>query len=350
MGYKAVLNISKIKSMGALQQRYDHDYRTRNVPNADERVENDYIKTCEGTYAEEFTKKINSLSYYDTHQFRSNGVMAYDVLLTYSHGAEDALNIDVDKWEQENLKWIEETFNSKNKDIYGDNVVSVVCHRDESTPHIHAIIIPVDPNGKINAYHYTGNRDKYRYMQDTYSKAMKPFGLERGMEYSSLDHKIIRKMYAEAKDVTNRVEKVHKEPDETIEQFEHRIHDMRLTEHLSHFKQVSDLRNEMEAVKNEYKTDVEKDLFIEQLKRDNKRLNHENQEFIHEFGTASDVRKSCQIIESLKKAGPQFPDKEMYEETIRNMSKIVAWYDDVKKDRKKEKEISSEEITEIGSE
>lgn len=105
----------------------------------------------------------------------------------------------LNEWIEANLDWLRETFGI-------DNVVSCVLHMDEKTPHLHATVVPIttDPRKrracegeKKNKIHNGPRlsaddvmaREKLREYQDSYAKAMKPFGLERGMVGSDAVHK-----------------------------------------------------------------------------------------------------------------------------------------------------------------
>ena len=343
---KSIMVISKINNTGTLNQRFQHDYRTRDVPNADPSVGNDFLVKCNGSYADAFDEKLNSLDYYKSHKFRSNGVMALDINLTYSHDAEKELGFSVEEWEKKNLEWLRETFNSSEQYKYGDNVVSVVCHRDESTPHIHAIVIPVDNKGKINASYYTGNRDMYFAMQDSYGKKMHhEFKLQRGVKYSSATHDTMRKLYAEVRNAMYGVEPVSKEPQESVQQFEQRVNEIRQTEALSHLRQVNELKREITAVKDTFRADPDKDSHIIRLEKDNTKLRAEHHELVHEFGSMKDIRTSCQIMQNLKDASEEYPDRDKYEQTINNIADIVSWQENNGRrkrymDKMKEQEIS----------
>lgn len=83
---------------------------------------------------------------------------------------------------------------------YGaDNVVSAICHLDEATPHIQAVIVPIDyeksAKGKLNAAKWLDGRKLLSEMQDRYFEAMKPLGLERGVKGSESNHTTIKEFY-----------------------------------------------------------------------------------------------------------------------------------------------------------
>jgi hypothetical protein len=70
---------------------------------------------------------------------------------------------------------------------------------DETTPHIHAMIIPV-VDGKLNAKKLIGGPAGLRKHQESYAKAMVPLGLEARTKYSVAKHEDIKKFYTAIND------------------------------------------------------------------------------------------------------------------------------------------------------
>jgi hypothetical protein len=76
-----------------------------------------------------------------------------------------------------------------------DNVKKINLHMDETTPHIHVLIIP-KKDKKLNYKHFLGG-SKYRLseFQTDYAKRMEKYGLERGKEGSKAKHQDVKKFY-----------------------------------------------------------------------------------------------------------------------------------------------------------
>lgn len=55
-------------------------------------------------------------------------------------------DFDFEQWKKENVEWLQSYFGK-------DNVVSAVLHMDETTPHIHAVVIPM-VNERLSAAHF----------------------------------------------------------------------------------------------------------------------------------------------------------------------------------------------------
>lgn len=200
MGY-CFMTIGKIKTQGALKAKYNHNYRLADVENADPALfyKN---KTLSGRltepggstmdYNEAWNERIDSLDYYKNHRIRSNAVLAQEVIMTFTK--QESINLEA--WQKKNVEWLENVFN-----VAGDgksNILDVTYHADEpGNVHIHAIVVPIDERGHLNASRFTGGSRAMSELQNDYARAMSEFGLERGLENSPANHNAIRKYYAE---------------------------------------------------------------------------------------------------------------------------------------------------------
>ncbi|GJQ07823.1 mobilization protein [Capnocytophaga cynodegmi] len=150
-----------------------------------------------------------------------NQVRAIRILLSGSQ--EDMKQIEADgkleEWCNDNLNWLKQT--------YGDeNIVSAVLHLDETTPHIHATLVPIVTTERRKKksemqvkkqYRKKGSdvarlsaddvmaRTKLKEYQNTYAKAMSKHGLQRGIEGSVARHistsQYYRELYTQKEDL-----------------------------------------------------------------------------------------------------------------------------------------------------
>lgn len=148
MGY-CFMDIKKIKSLNVMAAKYKHNYREITVPNAVPELSgmNRELVPLIGKdgnpvdYNEAFKQKMESLEYYKDHKLRSNAVLAYEIVTTFSH--EDAGKVDVEKWQEDNVKWLKDTFNLTPEN--GNCVLSVMYHGDEyGNVHCHSLVVPVN--------------------------------------------------------------------------------------------------------------------------------------------------------------------------------------------------------------
>lgn len=118
-------------------------------------------------------------------QISKDAVRFVEVNLTGSHERMKELelkgNEGLGNWVKENYKFCCEKYGK-------ENIVRFTLHRDETTPHIHCVVVPLTTDGRLSAKEVIGNNMKLKLLQDDYAAAMKPFGLERGLEGSMARH------------------------------------------------------------------------------------------------------------------------------------------------------------------
>jgi hypothetical protein len=199
----AVMHIEKYKTMSAMTKSYNHNYRRltvgamslgetcdsfKNVQLDKIHLDRELINTYDGSdYAEVWREKFAKMDYYKNNTLRKDAVNGLEIMLTMSHGMVGKVNVDV--WAKANVTWLQQTFGI-------DNVESAMLHMDESTPHIHAFVLPV-LDGRFCAKQILGNAIKMRQTQDSYAKAMAQFGLERGISGSHAKHESIKHLHGE---------------------------------------------------------------------------------------------------------------------------------------------------------
>jgi hypothetical protein len=193
---KEVCRIEKIKSTGSLGAVYEHNLRLKDVVNADETRTSYNIELTDRppgkTFVDIFHEKIANSPWYQDgkHKVAKNAIYAAEFMLTFGSEATDQINIDA--WAKDNYRWLCENFGGK------DNVISAVLHVDEHTPHIHAIVIPMDEKEKLNYRKYLGG-SKYRLseIQDSYHEQVGELHqLQRGIKGSKATHTDIDNFYS----------------------------------------------------------------------------------------------------------------------------------------------------------
>ena len=203
MGY-AVLHLDKAK--GADSGMSAHIERTIQPKNADPK--RTYLNRELIQFPEGVTSRTQAIKHrLDTaglkRKIGKNQVQAIRILLTGTH--EDMMQIEkngrLDEWCQDNIDWLHKTYGD-------DNVVSVVLHMDESTPHLHATVIPIvqterkrkkkeeevkrtyrkkSPAPRLCADDVM-SRTRLKSYQNTYAAAMQKYGLQRGIDGSEAQH------------------------------------------------------------------------------------------------------------------------------------------------------------------
>ncbi len=123
----------------------------------------------------------------------------------------------LDEWCADNMKYLAATFGK-------ENIVSADLHLDETSPHIHASLVPIvttERKRKKQEEHTAKryrtksasrprlcandvmSRVKLKEYQDTYAQAMSKYGLQRGIEGSEARHVDTTQFYREVKAMTD---------------------------------------------------------------------------------------------------------------------------------------------------
>jgi len=250
MGY-AVLHLDKAK--GADSGMSAHIERTIHPKNADPtktHLNRELIQFPDGV-----TNRTQAIQHrLDTaglkRKIAKNQVRAIRILLTGTH--EDMMQIEkngkLEDWCQDNIEWLRKTYGI-------DNVVSVVLHMDESTPHLHATVVPIvqterqrkkkeqevkrtyrkkAPAPRLCADDVMSRANLKRY-QNTYAEAMQKYGLQRGIEGSEAQHisthEFYRSLMLQGKDIQEDVEELLKQKEQAAKELS-RIKSEKSTEEL----------------------------------------------------------------------------------------------------------------------
>ena len=188
MGY-AILRTQKLKSGIAVRRSLAHAFREQETPNADpERTpDNTHIGAAD---VDEAVAKFNErLATQD--KVRKNAVLAVEYLVTASpEDMQGKTRQEQDAYFRDALQWVE--------DKYGKaNVIYAGIHRDESTPHMYAYVVPLDERGKLNCRSFLGGAKALSEMQTDFAREVGlQHGLQRGIAGSKARHTSIQHYYS----------------------------------------------------------------------------------------------------------------------------------------------------------
>lgn len=188
----AILRCAKIKNLGNMGASLQHTFRERDTPNADPARLNDNTVLLG---AEDSRGVLDAWHARAPDKIRANAVHGLEYFIGGSPGALNAMTRnEQDAYFRRALDWLEERHGK-------ENVLSAVIHRDEATPHMTVMTIPLDDQGKLNARALVGNRTKLSAMQTDFAEQVgQAHGLERGVEGSKARHERVRSAYAHLND------------------------------------------------------------------------------------------------------------------------------------------------------
>ena len=182
----AIMRCKKLASGGSVASSLKHCYRDRETPNADA------ARTPDNEHhgAKSTDEAMGKLREMLPTKRRKDAVLVVEYLMTASP----------EWWQQATPKQQAEFF-EKSKDWlakkYGaDRIVVATIHRDETSPHLSAFVVPLTQDGRLSAKEFIGDRAQMTLDQTTYAKAVEHLGLERGIRGSRARHQSIRAHYA----------------------------------------------------------------------------------------------------------------------------------------------------------
>ena len=169
----AIARIAKLKS-GNVGASEKHTKRERETPNANPEITNiRFIGQPDSFNLQNLETIVRERIGNQT--IRKNAVLCVEMLLTAS--PEYFRPKDPSKagyYEPERLADFQQAVHSWLDNEYGDRIVRAELHLDESTPHIHAYLVPLDDRGKLNCRGIFGGRQKLSQFQDSYANALSP--------------------------------------------------------------------------------------------------------------------------------------------------------------------------------
>ena len=308
----AILRTAKLKSFGEIGGSLSHNYRTRPTPNADStRTPDNHHSVSKRDLVMDGIK--NRLP----EKTRKNAVLAIEYLITASPEWSGWQNKEKEQeFFKRSVEWLQQKHGK-------ENVIANSIHRDETTPHLIAYVVPIDQKGKLNARSFLGGRATLSKMQTEFHSKVKDLGLDRGLEGSKAEHKTIKEFYAELQEPLPKSEKINiniqrldvdNQPKSAFydTKYEHGIRVMdAVYENVE--LQVNEIKNNFEIKLAEMQENFEKNLRIE-------RQNAEAQRKAHEKAVDA-LQKNINSINDLKDEYKEFIEyKHLFPEKFDDIS------------------------------
>lgn len=166
-----------------------HAFREQETPNADP------AKTPDNTHigAANVAEALERFNARLPDKVRKNAVLAIEYLVTASpDDMKGKSRAEQDAYFEDALKWLRVRHGA-------ENVVYAGIHRDETTPHMYAYVVPLDERGKLNCRAFLGGAKALSEMQTDFAERIgRKHALERGIEGSKARHTTIQAYYARA--------------------------------------------------------------------------------------------------------------------------------------------------------
>ncbi|MGP4974713.1 MobV family relaxase [Psychrobacter alimentarius] len=179
----AILRTAKLKTMGNIGGSLAHSYRTIETPNADPNLtpKNHHSVATPEAVKQAIQDRL-------PEKRRSDAVLCIEYLITASPEWEGWGSGKEGEFFKRSAQWL--------MDKHGEeNIAGMSIHRDISTPHLVAYVVPIDQKGKLNCKGFLGGRVKLNQMQTDFANAVADLGLTRGKEGSKAKHTSIKEYY-----------------------------------------------------------------------------------------------------------------------------------------------------------
>lgn len=184
----AIFRTEKIKQFASLSASSNHTRRLKETSNANENLYHLNQYSDDDT---DLVKKVKNRI--GDRNVRKNAVIAFETIQTFTKGAITDKD-KIQEWKEDSIEWLKETFGE-------ENVVDWSLHLDETTPHLHAIVVPIDKNNKLACRNILNGRGKLAKYQTDYAKKVEKYGLKRGVKKSKRHHTSIARYYGKSKKI-----------------------------------------------------------------------------------------------------------------------------------------------------
>ena len=183
----AILRTAKLKSFGNVGGSLSHTYRTRETTNADP----DRADTNEHSHSSP-AEVMQALRDRLPDKYRKDAVIGLEYFVGASPQWFDGKTREQqDAYFRESIDWLEKRHGK-------ENVIGWSIHRDETSPHLVAYVVPISDRGTLNAKQWTGGAAVLSKMQTDFAKNVGARNdLERGIEGSKAHHQTIKGFYAQ---------------------------------------------------------------------------------------------------------------------------------------------------------
>lgn len=188
----AIMRCQKKASMGAVARSLKHCYREQDTPNADP------ARTPDNTHGEAGStgEAMGRLRELLPEKRRKDAVICVEYMMTASpEWWKDATPEQQQAFFERSRQWLADKYGEK-------NIITATIHKDETTPHLSAFVVPITKDGRLSAKEFIGNKSKMSADQTSYAERVADLGLERGVKGSRARHETIRQYYARVNEKT----------------------------------------------------------------------------------------------------------------------------------------------------
>lgn len=185
----SILRTAKKKGAISMYTSLRHNLRLKNVSNADPSLGTNNTYRGVGSTAELkafIEDRVGTVK----RKVRPDAVKLVEFMVTASPEFTTGGG-DIEGYLAKASDWLIDKFGR-------ENVASITIHRDETTPHLHALVVPITRDGRLSAKDTLGGREKLSALQTEFHEQVGAgFGLLRGVSGSKATHQKLSAYYAQ---------------------------------------------------------------------------------------------------------------------------------------------------------
>jgi hypothetical protein len=213
----AILRVAKLKTMGNVGGQSSHVERLRETLNADPaRIELNQRLAGTDSPLHDVQERLAAVGI----EPRKGAVVAIDVFITASPEHFKTNHPDDPNWQAFQAKAMQ----FLQREYGRDNVVHAIAHHDETSPHLHAIVVPIKSKTvKVGRKVKTertenrlccrdwlgGDRTTLNKLQTRFADQVKELGLHRGIAGSQAKHTKVSQFYTVMQETTAQAQHVN---------------------------------------------------------------------------------------------------------------------------------------------
>ena len=359
----ALIRFDKVKSLTSgkynLVNIEGHNMRLEGFENSfknadpEKAKDNMIILSSENSLLDEYHKEVDlALAEGQMKYVRKDAVHAIETVAVFNKPQGSYTIEEVKNWALDATKWLQKEFGE-------NNVKQVVLHMDEASPHIHAVIIPMTKDNRLNSHEYLkGKYDLSNKITRFTKEVAEKYGLERGIASKTKRKDISYKSISKFKEATLGKALANKE---LLEPKENELTDDGLiipNAYLPRIKEEWDnheiellakeqvIRKQVHDQEIEYTRRHEEYVrsLLQDIKKKTKKLNKILdivKTKLKEGMSSEQVNKYFYSLDLLYKGthNDKYPNKEEQKKINESMNKFIQWQ---KEQDKKEKQLSDE--------
>ena len=208
-----IMRLEKRKANNITGMQIHNDRATENHSNEDINKELSHLN-YDLIECPSYNKKINEeleKRYKVNKSLRKDATLGVEVIFTSDKDFFDKLTPEQERlYFEKSLEFLKEFAGEK-------NIISATVHKDETTPHLHAVFMPLTDDGRLNYKDFINTKYDLINLQDKYHEKMREYfpELERGKSSKETKKKHLSVEDFKLKQLEKDLEKLQKEKKET---------------------------------------------------------------------------------------------------------------------------------------